>query len=93
MPLDVKVEVILGLALCIFGAMAIFTTDLLVISGLYYYENKTSAQFHQKRNFRTVRNTRGNLFKNATTAPGALRIPSVDDVLQRSPHIQKLVIA
>ena len=40
MPLDVKVEVILGLALCILGAMTIFTTDLLVISGLYYYENK-----------------------------------------------------
>ena len=39
-PLDVKVEVLAGLALCILGTMAIFTTNLLIISGLYFYENK-----------------------------------------------------
>ena len=39
-PLDVKVEVLGGLLLCILGAMAMFTTNLLIISGLYFYENK-----------------------------------------------------
>merc|ERR1711957_210249 len=87
-PLDVKIEVIAGLLLCVLGALAIFTSDLMIISGLFYYDKKTSAQFHQRRNFRSVRNTRGNLFKNATNAPGANKIPSVEDILGRSPHIK-----
>ena len=40
MPLDVKVEVLGGLALCILGAIAIFTSDLMIISGLFYYDKK-----------------------------------------------------
>ena len=39
-PLDVKVEVIAGLALCVLGCIAIFTSDLMIISGLYYYDKK-----------------------------------------------------
>ena len=40
MPLDVKFEAIVGLALCILGAMAMFTSDLMIISGLFYYDKK-----------------------------------------------------
>ena len=39
-PLDVQVEVLAGLALCVLGAMAIFTSDLMIISGLFYYDKK-----------------------------------------------------
>ena len=40
-PLDVKVEVIFGLLLCVFGTISIYTFDCLEnIDLLYYYQNK-----------------------------------------------------
>eukprot|EP00353_Schmidingerella_taraikaensis_P012537 CAMPEP_0185581250 /NCGR_PEP_ID=MMETSP0434-20130131/18197_1 /TAXON_ID=626734 ORGANISM="Favella taraikaensis, Strain Fe Narragansett Bay" /NCGR_SAMPLE_ID=MMETSP0434 /ASSEMBLY_ACC=CAM_ASM_000379 /LENGTH=90 /DNA_ID=CAMNT_0028199739 /DNA_START=21 /DNA_END=293 /DNA_ORIENTATION=+ len=45
-PLDVKVEALGGLMLCIVGSILMYSFDLLIISGAYFYENKTSAQFH-----------------------------------------------
>ena len=40
-PLDVKVEVIIGLLLCVFGTISIYTFDCLEnIDLLYYYQNK-----------------------------------------------------
>ena len=39
-PLDVQVEVLVGLALCIVGLLGIYTTNLLNIGGLHYYDCK-----------------------------------------------------
>ena len=39
-PLDVKVEVLIGLALCVIGLLSVFTTNLVIISGLHYYDCK-----------------------------------------------------
>lgn len=39
-PMDVKVEVFVGLLLCVLGLTAIYTTDLLIIQGLHLYDCK-----------------------------------------------------
>lgn len=39
-PLDVKVEVLAGLLLCVIGTIIIFTTGLDNIDLLHYFQNK-----------------------------------------------------
>ena len=47
------------------------------------------SQVQNRRNFRSVRNTRGKLFKSA--AQGVVKIPTVEEAMQRSPYLKKLI--
>ena len=85
-PLDIQVELGVGLLLAILASVSMMTQNLNNVSLVHSQQNKSLAQVDPRKSFRSVTSTRGRLFRNS----GALSIPSVEEAKQRNSALAKL---
>ena len=63
-PLDIKIETIVGFVLGIFGTVISQFAGLKDISFTSQFAGKTFEHFHQRRNFRNIQRTRSFVFNS-----------------------------
>lgn len=85
-PLDVKVELGVGLLLWIFASVSAMTKNVGHTGLIKTYQTKTVSQVAPRRNFRSVTNTRGKLFSGPSS-----KIPSFEETLKANPGLKTLV--
>ena len=84
-PFDVKIELLVALLVGAVGAVSHYTTGLRNVNMIASYLEKTRWSSQPRRNFRSIRNTRGPLFTHDSS------VPAFKDTLAKYPHLNAMI--
>eukprot|EP00347_Sterkiella_histriomuscorum_P017126 403350565 len=95
MPLDVKVETLIGFVLTIIGSVCLYISKMRDISFSSQFANKTLEHTHTRKIFRNVQKTRGFIFssllKGQDPKQSQLFIPTLQEAMDRNPNLKTLL--
>ena len=89
-PLDIKIEALIGFVLGIFGTVLSHFSGMRDISFTAQFAGKTFEHFHQRRNFRNVQKTRTFVF-NSFLNDTKRKFPSVEEVMRNNQALKSLI--